>query len=83
MSRNDIRYTWRELQEAFPEQWCGLIDVVKGDDRQVPFQSAILLCHGKDRHDVGDRFEEMEGNSRMLIYTNLNHAYMLGGGVLV
>lgn len=77
------QYTWVELQDEYPNQWCGLIDVVKGDNRSVPFQTATLICHGDNRQEVGDQFEDVDGTGRMMIFTNLNQAYMLGGGVLI
>ena len=71
-------YTWSELQQEFPEEWCALIDVVLGDDRRVPFQTAHLIFHG-GRDEASDSLIDSRNGSKMLICTNTEPVLSMGG----
>ena len=36
------RMTWKEIQEKYPDQWVGLIDVNYIDDDGISIESAVI-----------------------------------------
>ncbi|MBQ8946111.1 MAG: hypothetical protein IJ058_04775 [Lachnospiraceae bacterium] len=72
------QYTWSDLRTEYPDEWCALIDVIRGDDRHVPFQSARLLFHGS-RDEASDQLIDSDNTQKMLICTDTDSVISLGG----
>ncbi len=70
-------YTWSDLVMDYPGEWCALVDVVDGDDRNYPFQSAHLLYHG-DRDEASHQLSSSANRSKMLICVDTDSDYSLG-----
>lgn len=70
-------YTWHDLLTDYPGEWCALIDVVDGDDRNCPFQTARLLYHG-NRDEASHQLSSSSNRNKMLICVDTGSDYSLG-----
>ncbi len=71
------RLTWKEIQENYPDQWVGLIDVVYEQDNDATIQSAIVKYIDKDKNELTKM--QIESNGRVLArYTTPNNIFQLG-----
>lgn len=44
------RLTWKEIQEKYPDQWVGLVDVTWQDESNI--ESAIVKYADKDKEEL-------------------------------
>lgn len=69
------RLTWREIQEKYPEQWVGLIDVEYKPDNDVSIRSAIVKYTDKSKDELTEMMLNGECISR---YTTPDGIFQLG-----
>ena len=46
------RLSWEEIRRHYPEQWVRLADFEWLDLEQRQFRSAVVIGHGKSRHEL-------------------------------
>ena len=46
------RMTWKEIQEKYPDQWVGLIDVKYVEDDGISIESAVVKYLDKPKGDL-------------------------------
>lgn len=46
------RLTWKEIEERFPMQWVGLIEVVYKNDDGITIESAIVKYSDKSKSEL-------------------------------
>lgn len=44
------RLTWKQIQEKYPDQWVGLVDIVWQDDSNI--ESAIVKYTDKSKEEL-------------------------------
>ena len=81
IAREMQNYTWNDLVSEYPGEWCALIDVVDGDDRNYPFQTAHLLYHG-ERNEASHQLSASNNRNKMLICVDTDSDYSLGAILL-
>ena len=69
------RMTWKEIQEKYPDQWVGLIDVNYIDDDGISVESAVIKYLDKSKAELTRLALEGEIVSR---YTTPDHIFQLG-----
>ena len=69
------RLTWREIQEKYPEQWVGLIDVKYKPDNDASIRSAIVKYTDKSKDELTEMMLNGECISR---YTTPDGIFPLG-----
>lgn len=69
------RLTWREIQEKYPEQWVGLIDVEYKPDNDASIRSAIVKYTDKSKDELTEMMLNGECISR---YTTPDGIFQLG-----
>ena len=67
--------TWNEIQQAYPDQWVGLIDVKYLNDDGVSIESAIVKYTDKPKSELTRMMLDGEIISR---YTTPDHVFQLG-----
>lgn len=72
---SEKRMAWAEIQEAYPDQWVGLIDVKYLNDDGISIESAIVKYTDKPKGELTRRMLDGEIISR---YTTPDHAFQLG-----
>lgn len=71
------RLTWKEIQEKYPDQWVGLIDVEYELDNDATIQSAVVKYTDKDKNELTKM--QIESNGGVLArYTTPNNVFQLG-----
>lgn len=71
------RLTWEEIQERYPDQWVGLIDVEYEPDNDATIQSAIVKYTDKNKNELTRM--QIEFNGRVLArYTTPDNVFQLG-----
>ena len=71
----DERLTWKQIQEAYPNQWVGLTDVENYPDNTATIKSAIVKYTGMSKSELTRRMLSGEIISR---YTTPDRAFQLG-----
>ena len=69
------RLTWEQIQEKYPNQWVGLIDVKYIDDDGISIESAIVKYSDLSRTELTKRMLSGEIVSR---YTTPDDCCQLG-----
>ena len=46
------RLTWEEIQEKYPDQWVGLVDVKYVDDDGTSIESAVIKYLDKTKSEL-------------------------------
>ena len=69
------RMTWKEIQEKYPDQWVGLIDVNYIDDDGISIESAVIKYLDKTKAELTKMALQGEIVSR---YTTPDHIFQLG-----
>ena len=72
---SEKRMTWNEIQQAYPDQWVGLIDVKYLNDDGVSIESAIVKYTDKPKSELTRMMLDGEIISR---YTTPDHVFQLG-----
>lgn len=69
------RMTWKEIQEKYPDQWVGLIDVNYIEDDGISIESAVIKYLDKSKAELTKLALQGEIVSR---YTTPDHIFQLG-----
>ena len=69
------RMTWKEIQEKYPDQWVGLIDVKYIDNDGISIESAVIKYLNKAKGELTRLALQGEIVSR---YTTPDHIFQLG-----
>ena len=69
------RMTWKEIQEKYPDQWVGLIDVNYIDGDGISIESAVIKYLDKTKAELTRMALQGEIVSR---YTTPDHIFQLG-----
>lgn len=69
------RMTWKEIQEKYPDQWVGLIDVKYIGDDGISIESAIIKYLDKTKGELTRLALQGEIVSR---YTTPDNIFQLG-----
>ena len=69
------RMTWEEIQEKYPDQWVGLIDVKYVNDDGITIESAVVKYTDKPKGELTRRMLDGEIES---VYTTPDHLFQLG-----
>ena len=69
------RMTWEEIQEKYPDQWVGLIDVKYVNDDGITIESAVVKYIDKPKGELTRRMLEGEIES---VYTTPDNKFQLG-----
>ena len=69
------RMTWKEIQEKYPNQWVGLIDVKYIDNDGISIESAVIKYLNKAEGELTRLALQGEIVSR---YTTPDHILQLG-----
>ena len=69
------RMTWSEIQQAYPDQWVGLVDVKYLNDDGVSIESAVVKYTDKPKSELTRMMLDGEIISR---YTTPDHVFQLG-----
>jgi hypothetical protein len=69
------RLTWEEIQERYPDQWVGLVDVKYVDDDGISIESAVIKYLDKTKSELTMKALNGEIVSR---YTTPDHIFQLG-----
>ncbi len=71
----DNRMTWEEIQERYPDQWVGLVDVKYVDDDGISVESAVVKYTDKSKSDLTRLALKGEIISR---YTTPDNIFQMG-----
>lgn len=74
------RLTWKEIQEKYPDQWVGLVDVKYIDDDGISVESAVIKYLDKTKGELTRLALQGEVVSR---YTTPDHIFQLGAVTLL
>lgn len=69
------RLTWEEIQEKYPDQWVGLIDVEYELNNQASIKSAVVQYTDKTKGELTRMMLDGEIISR---YTTPDNIFQLG-----
>ena len=69
------RLRWEEIQERYPYQWVGLVDVKYVDDDGISIESAVIKYLDKTKSELTMKALNGEIVSR---YTTPDHIFQLG-----
>ena len=69
------RMTWEEIQEKYPDQWVGLVDVKYMDDDGISVESAVVKYTDKSKSDLTRLVLKGEIISR---YTTPDNVFQMG-----
>lgn len=74
------RLTWEEIQEKYPDQWVGLVEVEYLEDDGISIESAVVKYLDKTKSELTKMALNGEIISR---YTTPDNVFQLGmiGGV--
>lgn len=67
--------TWKEIQEKYPDQWVGLIDVKYHNDDGISVESAVIKYTDRPKGELTRRMLNGEIVSR---YTTPDNIFQLG-----
>ena len=73
----DERLTWHEIQEKYPDQWVGLVDVINEEDNYSTIKSAVVKYTGMSKSELTHMQIVTKGNV-LARYTNPNGVFQLG-----
>lgn len=69
------RMSWEEIQQKYPDQWVGLVDVKYLNDDGISIESAVVKYTNKPKGELTRRMLDGEIISR---YTTPDHIFQLG-----
>lgn len=72
---DDTRMTWAEIQEKYPDQWIGLIDVKYLNDDGISIESGIVKYVGRPKGELTRKMLEGEIDA---VYTTPDRAFQMG-----
>ena len=69
------RLTWEEIQQKYPDQWVGLVDVKYLEDDGISIESAVVKYLDKTKSELTKMALKGEIISR---YTTPDNVFLLG-----
>ena len=69
------RLTWEEIQNMYPDQWVGLVEVEYEPDNQASIKSAVVRYIDKSKGELTRMMLNGEIISR---YTTPDHVFQMG-----
>ncbi|MBR1392149.1 MAG: hypothetical protein IJ567_12085 [Lachnospiraceae bacterium] len=72
---NNERMSWKEIQEKYPDQWVGLVEVKYHNDDGISIESGIVKYTNKPKGELTRRMLEGEIDA---VYTTPDHAFQMG-----
>ena len=73
----DERLSWEEIAEKYPDQWVGLVDVVKEENNYSTIKSAVVKYTGKSKSEL-THLQIVTNGKVIARYTNPNGVFQLG-----
>ncbi len=71
------RLTWEEIQEKYPDQWVGLVEVEYEPDNDATIKTAIVKYTDKSKNELTRM--QIQANGNLLgIYTTPDHVFQMG-----
>lgn len=71
------RLTWKEIQEKYPDQWVGLIEVKYKPDNDATIESAVVKYVDKSKDEL--TLMQIQTNGEILgRYTTPDNVFQLG-----
>ena len=49
------RLTWKQIQEKYPDQWVGLVDVKYVNDDNATIESAVVKYYDRTQGELTER----------------------------
>ena len=49
------RLTWKQIQEKYPDQWVGLVDVKYVNDDNATIESAVVKYYDRTQDELTER----------------------------
>ena len=77
MSNTDERLTWKQIQEKYPDQWVGLVDIEFEPNNRSTIKSAIVKYTDKSKDELTEMQILTKGET-MGIYTTPDNCFQLG-----
>lgn len=71
------RKTWKEIQEKYPDQWVGLIEVEYEPDNDATIKSAVVKYIDKSKSEL-TRMQIQTKGELIGIYTTPDNVFQLG-----
>ena len=73
----DERLTWHEIQEKYPDQWVGLVDVINEEDNYSTIKSAVVKYTGMSKSEL-THMQIVTKGKVIASYTNPDGVFQLG-----
>ena len=71
------RLTWEEIQEKYPDQWVGLVEVEYEPDNDATIKTAIVKYTDKSKNEL-TRMQIHTNGNLLGIYTTPDHVFQMG-----
>ena len=71
------RLTWEEIQEKYPDQWVGLVEVEYEPDNDATIKTAIVKYTDKSKNEL-TRMQIQTNGNLLGIYTTPDHVFQMG-----
>lgn len=71
------RKTWKEIQEKYPDQWVGLVEVEYEPDNDATIKSAVVKYIDKSKNEL-TRMQIQTKGELIGIYTTPDNVFQLG-----
>ena len=71
------RLTWEQIQEKYPDQWVGLIEVEYEPDNDATIKSAVVKYTDKSKNEL-TRMQIQTNGSLLGIYTTPDNVFQMG-----
>lgn len=73
----DKHLTWKQIQEKYPNQWVGLVDIEYEPDNDATIRYATVQYIDKDKNELTEM--QIDSVGRVLArYTTPNNIFQLG-----
>lgn len=73
----DGRLTWKQIQERYPDQWVGLVNVEYEPDNDSTIKYAIVKYSNKGKDELTELQIDTEGEI-LARYTTPDNVFQLG-----
>lgn len=73
----DKHLTWKQIQEKYPNQWVGLVDIEYEPDNDATIQYATVQYIDKDKNELTEM--QIDSDGKVLArYTTPDNTFQLG-----
>ena len=71
------RMTWKEIQQMYPNQWVGLVDIEYEPDNDATIKTAVVKYTDKSKNELTKM--QIQTNGELIgIYTTPDNVFQLG-----